>query len=187
MGSEVNIAVFESLFKEHYRFLSVVAFGVVKDGEAANDIVQNFYLDLWQRRKDITITHSFQSYATRAVKNLSISWLRKQKQFDLVDIQDYEEDIPAEAAADPEDFIRKEDIDSRVLKAVDLLPAARRQIFLAYVAEGLSYADIAQKYGISINTVKTQMKRAYTFLKAQVSDDKLGVILVAVILANTTK
>ena len=67
------------MFRQHYRFLCLVAFRIVRDQDAAEDIVQDFFLNLWQRRTEIPAIQSFQGYATRAVKNLSISFLRKQQ------------------------------------------------------------------------------------------------------------
>lgn len=67
------------MFRQHCRFLCLVAFRIVRDQDTAEDIVQDFLLNLWQRRTDVTSIDSFQAYATRAVKNLSISFLRKQQ------------------------------------------------------------------------------------------------------------
>jgi RNA polymerase sigma-70 factor (ECF subfamily) len=166
------------MFRQHYRFLCLVAFRIVKDQDAAEDIVQDFFLDLWQRRTAITSIVSFQAYATRAVKNGSISFLRKQQSLS---------NSPLSAVPDNTDPLEERDlaisgeaITSRVMDAVELLPAERKKIFLSYVIDKLSYAQIAEKNNISLNTVKTQMKRAYAFIREQLGDDVLGIILLSI-------
>lgn len=170
---------YELMFRQHYRFLCMVAFGIVKDQDAAEDIVQDFFLQLWQRRTEVTFVVSFQSYAARAVKNLSISHLRKQQtQFtqqpdaipDDLDLIDEQEDLRS-----------GETLTARVMELIQQLPAERKKIFLSYVVDRLSYAQIAEKNNISLNTVKTQMKKAYAFIRSQVTGDTLGLILLSIL------
>jgi RNA polymerase sigma-70 factor (ECF subfamily) len=179
MASALTIKEYEIMFRRHYKFLCVVAFGVVKDQDAAEDIVQDFFLQLWQRRTEVTFLISFQAYATRAVKNLSISWLRKQPT-----LSGQVEDVLADEASLPEEeemLLSTEDITAKVLEAAERLPPARKRIFLAFAIHRLSYAEIAEKNNISLNTVKTQMKKAYAFIRSQIADDTLGLILLSII------
>ena len=178
MASVFTIKEYEILFRQHYKFLCLVAFRIVKDQDAAEDIVQDFFLDLWQRRTEITSIISFQAYATRAVKNGSISFLRKQQPSSdelLSAIPDNTDPLGEKELA-----IAGQAITSRVMEAVELLPAERKKIFLSYVVDQLSYAQIAEKNNISLNTVKTQMKRAYAFIREQLGDDVLGIILLTI-------
>jgi RNA polymerase sigma-70 factor (family 1) len=178
MASVFTIKEYEILFRQHYRFLCLVAFRIVKDQDAAEDIVQDFFLDLWQRRTAITSILSFQAYATRAVKNGSISFLRKQPTWSnlpLNDVPDHTDPLEEKEVA-----ISGAAITSRVMDVVELLPAERKKIFLLYVVDKLSYAQIAEKNNISLNTVKTQMKRAYSFIREQLGDDALGILLLAI-------
>jgi RNA polymerase sigma-70 factor (ECF subfamily) len=160
----------------------MVAFGIVKDQDAAEDIVQDFFLNLWQRRAEMAAIISFQGYASRAVKNLSISHLRKQKQQTSSDEQ--LSAIPDETGTleDKELFLSGEAMTARVMEVVELLPTERKKIFLLHVIDRLSYAQIAESNDISVNTVKTQMKKAYAFIRAQVADDKLGLLLLSLLL-----
>jgi RNA polymerase sigma-70 factor (ECF subfamily) len=166
------------MFRQQYRFLCLVAFRILRDPDAAEDIVQDFFLNLWQRRSEITSIQSFQAYATRAVKNLSISFLRKQQ---LVSDEQLNA-IPDEANPLEEKELNNTNlfITSKVMEIVEQLPAERKKIFLSHVIDRLSYAQIAERNNISINTVKTQMKRAYAFVREQVAGDALGIILLAI-------
>jgi len=168
------------MFRRHYKFLCLVAFGIVKDEGTAEDIVQDFFLNLWQRRDEAAFIISFQGYATRAVKNLSISYLRKQQRLleEELDVLADGVDLLEEKGA----FISGEAITARVMEVVELLPAERKKIFLSHVVDRLSYAQIAEKNKISLNTVKTQMKKAYAFIRSRVADDALGLILLSILI-----
>lgn len=183
MAEYSDIASFENLFKKHYKFLVLVAYQMVKDEAAAEDIVQDFFINFWNRRNDIQIETSFQSYATRAVKNLSLSFLKK-----LPNAVELTEQTPLAIQTDyleeEEAFLLKETADEKVLGLVNLLPDERKKVFLQYVVDGLSYAAIAEANNISVNTVKTQMKRAYAFLKAKAAEDPLSVIFIAILLGK---
>ena len=57
------------------------------------------------------------------------------------------------------------------------LPESRKQIFISAIINGQSYAEIAETKGISINTVKTQMKRAYAFLRSEATENLLNIFI----------
>ena len=59
------------------------------------------------------------------------------------------------------------------------LPEGRRSIFMSFVVNGQSYSEIAENNGISVNTVKTQMKRAYAFLRKEATEDLLYLFVLA--------
>ncbi len=54
---------------------------------------------------------------------------------------------------------------SKVMKLLEQLPEIRRKIFISHVIDNNSYSEIAENQNISINTVKTQMKRSYSFIR----------------------
>jgi RNA polymerase sigma-70 factor (ECF subfamily) len=160
MSSHKDLKIFEDLYKEHFAYLSLVSFNITKDKDVAKDIAQDFFIYLWEKEEAINFTISFKAYATRAVKNLSLQHLEKNKTISLDTkkiILPKEEQLIFEKT--------EENSNSKIQTLVDKIPQARREIFVSHVVEGHSYAEIAEMYNISINTVKTQMKRAYAFLR----------------------
>lgn len=168
----ITIAQFEEVFHKHYKFLCLVSAQIVGDLDVAKDLVQEFYINFWKRRETVLLTVSFQSYAVRAVKNLCISYIRKQESTASKNIQLLEEE-GFDPIADAEIQFDKENLDSKVKASIEKLPKECKNIFILHNLEGLSYAQIAERNQISINTVKTQMKRAYAFLRAELSDQTL--------------
>jgi len=164
-GNVPDLAEFEILFRRNHKFLCLQAMDYVQDQFVAEDIVQDFFMDFWQRRHSIQLSSSFEAYARRAVKYKCIDYLRKnavaEKRNDLL------ASISAmENGADEQDQQEKDH--NRYLQIValmDSLPESRRNIFLMHAVERMSYAQIAEKQQISLNTVKTQLKRAYAALR----------------------
>lgn len=161
MSNNKDSITFEGLYKDHFAFLSLVAFNITKDKDVANDIVQDFFIYMWEREESIRLIVSFKAYATRAVKNLSLQHLDKTKTISLQDknliIPILEELTPFEKTDEKEQ--------NKIHTLIEKIPQARREIFTSHIVEGYSYAEISEMYNISINTVKTQMKRAYAFLR----------------------
>lgn len=184
MSVTLDITSFENLFKKHYKFLVIVAYQITKDDDAAKDIVQDFFINFWHRRHEVTIENSFQSYSTRAVKNLAITYLKKQPLSIELNDQVVTDHFQIDYLEEEEALKFKEEADQKVMSLVNLLPDERKKVFLQYVVDGLSYAAIAKANNISVNTVKTQMKRAYAFLKSKASEDPLAVIFIAVLLGK---
>lgn len=172
MSSHKDLKIFENLYKEHFAYLSLVSFNITKDKDVAKDVVQDFFIYLWEKEEAVNFTISFKAYATRAVKNLSLQHLEKSKTISL-DTKKIslpkEEQIVFEKA--------ETNKNPKIFNLVNKIPQARREIFMSHVVEGHSYAEIAEMHNISINTVKTQMKRAYAFLR---ESEKSSILITAI-------
>ena len=164
---QIDAMEMELLFKEHHALLCLVSFGIVKDQDLAKDIVQDFFISYWQRRSDVALTASFKTYAVRAVKNLSLLALKKSKKertmFNELVFNGHDEQKP----------LGRPENGQKVRELLNMLPESRKNIFVSYVIYGQSYSEIAKNNGISVNTVKTQMKRAYSFLRTEANPDML--------------
>jgi RNA polymerase sigma-70 factor (ECF subfamily) len=159
-----EVVSFEEQFKLHYGFLCTVAYYVVEDADAARDIVQDFFVYCWSKRDVIRITHDFKSYAVRAIRNASLNYLKKSAKISLEEIAVMEE----MAQYFPrEDNANEADRNVALWEAVARLPEQRHRIFLLNYRDGLKYREIAETLGISINTVKTQIKLALQFLRKE--------------------
>lgn len=173
MSSRKDLKIFEALYKEHFVFFSLVSFNIVKDKDAANDIVQDFFIYLWEKEELPDFTVSFKAYGAKAIKNLSLKYLEKNKTISLqnnkIVLPKSEEQMVFETT--------EENKKSGIQTLIEKIPQARREIFMSHVVEGLSYAEIAENHNISVNTVKTQMKRAYASLRESKNSSLLNFIL----------
>jgi RNA polymerase sigma-70 factor (ECF subfamily) len=154
---------FEELFRLHYSNLCITAYYVVANEEVAKDIVQDFFLYCWNKRNELQITN-FVSYASRSVRNAAINYVKRAGRISFE---------PPEALVErgeriPDEVYQPDESKNAALwAAISRLPEQRQRIFLMSNRDELKYKDIADKLGISINTVKTQIKIAYQFLRKE--------------------
>lgn len=153
-------------FKENYQTACLIVFRYVKDMDKSEDLVQDVFTALWERRESAGKCFNLKNYLFTAVKNHALNYIQREKR-DHVSISDIFNDISEE---DPADFYDKEEMAVKILHAIDELPTHCREIFnLAYQKE-LTYQEIADKLKISKNTVKTQMGIAYKSLRFKLSN-----------------
>ncbi|MBL7940897.1 MAG: RNA polymerase sigma-70 factor [Flavobacteriales bacterium] len=156
---------FEEVFRAHYRPLCAFAVQYLKDGDKAEDLVQDLFFRLWMDRERTKVTTSLKSYLFQAVRNRCLNAVKIQGRVrslveevdDRVDDDERTEDEHAERSA-------------RVNAAIELLPEERRKVFKLSRHEGLKYHEIAERLGISIKTVENQMGKALKTLREDLSD-----------------
>lgn len=160
-GKVIELEDVKKLFDQHYTALCEIAYRIVNDRDLAEDIVQEFFYEIWKKKTAIRLEGVFYHYASRAVKNAAISHHRNKKVQLTVVTDQMEEDLPEESGYDHgiDDHVKQ------IYAIAELMPGKRRKIFLLNNNENLKYADIALMLGISINTVKTQIKLAYQFIR----------------------
>jgi len=138
--------------------------------ELAQDIVQDFFINYWERRhQGIDAPDNFPAYARRAVRNLSIDALRRMQ------VVERKQALLEPNEAEDERFGEREETEAyqkrlqQIFELIDQLPAGQRAILKMHALEKLSYKQIAERQGISVNTVRTQLTRAYRSLRQSTS------------------
>ncbi len=159
------------LFKLYYLKLCSYAETFVKAPDLAEEIVQETFISLWENRVEIRVDHSFKSYIFRCVHNNCINFLKKsevlRRQTKVVaDEIIYHNEIALRNfnSAALDDLISRE-MEERLISVLNDLPPQARLIFVLSRNEHLSYSEIADTLHISVNTVKTHMKRTLSKLR----------------------
>ena len=149
----------DALFRLYYRPLCLYATRYLRDADDVEDIVQGAFVTFWEKSRNGQAPDSPKAYLYRIVHNRCIDALRKSGQETIVNLEHLQEDVPDEEVVD------RSFIWARLWTAIDRLPARRREILLLNKRDGLSYAQIAQKMGISESTVHNQLTKALHTLR----------------------
>ena len=153
---------FKILFEAYSEQLYLYAAGFLGDREEARDIVQDAFVYLWENRKKITYTGSLYSYLLRSVKNSCIDYKMHEKVKEkYIREMEYLQDEAEEVSDNFEELYK------RLQKVIDSLPPKCKEIFVLGCVEGYSYKEVATRLGVSVNTVKTQIKLAYKKVKSE--------------------
>lgn len=170
-----NIKSFELIFKGFYPRLCKYAYSLIKDYDLASDIVKDFFVKWWENREKIEIKQSLSGYLYRSVHNLAINHIkRSQSKLELISESDLENSFGDLSGNITQEFahhhLEMEEMEVVIGKAIDKLPDQCREIFILSRIEQLTHEEIAQKIGISANTVKVQIYRALIKLRTDLKD-----------------
>lgn len=173
-----NEKVFEQLFKNHYASLCGYAVKYVWDLDQAEEIVQDLFYNLWDKKSTLTINTSIEAYLFRAVRNACLNYLKHQK----VKRQHASDVIHSQSSEGKgnENPVETLELQDKIDKAIDSLPPERQKIFKLSRYEGLKYKEIADRLGISIKTVEVQMGKALKTLRENLTDYLVVFILIVV-------
>lgn len=162
-----DAGAWKELYRYFYGALCSYASRIVADDAIAEDIVQECFITIWKSEIIFTETKALSVYLYRSVHNNSLKYLR-DKNTDALRMQQWNNDQENVEEADFYPAVEEEMI-RKLRVAISKLPEQRQAILLLSI-EGLTVQEIADQLQISINTVKTQKKRAYAFLKEDLKD-----------------
>lgn len=154
-----------SLFREYYVALCSYARRYVGRKDVAEEIVSDTFLKIWENKETLRINTSVKSYLFQAVCNNSLYYLRKLKK-DLV-LDDFFQSTESEnigfafiAEDIDEQSLTMDNIHSKIVDAVNLLPEQQQRAFRLKRFEGKKNKEVAEIMGLSIKTVEMHLSKA---------------------------
>jgi RNA polymerase sigma-70 factor (ECF subfamily) len=159
----------EKAFKEFYHLqffkLYQFAYSFVHSKEISEEIANDVFVGLWQKKNTISTINNIQVYLYVSVKNASLNYLRKNNLSLPASIDDLSVDhFPL--VADPELLLSQRELQQQIREAIEQLPPRCRLIFKLVKEDGLSYKEVAAILEISIKTVDSQLCLALKKLAA---------------------
>jgi RNA polymerase sigma-70 factor (ECF subfamily) len=155
---------FEAFFKQHFPSLCTycqVKFGF--DIDEGKEVVHTAFVKLWESRQALSGDVQVKAYIYKIISNLSLDKLRHKK------VKQKHERFLLESRREADlncfDIVDLKCLAADINQAVAGLPDQMRRIFELSRHEGLKYAEISTRLGISVKTVETQMSRALVKLR----------------------
>jgi RNA polymerase sigma-70 factor (ECF subfamily) len=168
MGQSLGKTGFERLFRDEFKGLVLFAILYVKDYETAREIVQEAFLNLWDKRETIDPSKPVKTYLSTSVRNRSLNFLRDNRKFDAGLLG--REHLYPEASYEQPDRLVTAELKEKIDLAINELPLKCREIFLLNRNEHLKYQEVADRLQISVKTVETQMSKALQHLRLRLRD-----------------
>lgn len=138
--------------------------------DSAEEVVQDVFVNLWEKRFTLVVNSSLRAYLFTAVRNQSLNYLKHLQVIneynsyysDMLNDAGYYYSLSQETGAS---LLMASELEKKIEEAVDSLPKECRRIFLLSRHDGLKNQEIADELGISVNTVQKQMSIALGRLK----------------------
>ena len=171
-------AAFEQLFKTHFRGLHAYAVTILKDEVAGEEIVQNVFYKLWEKRELVEIESSPKAYLYKAVYHDCLNYIKHKKVRSAHAMH-----VVRHSSGQVENAsgkVLQGELKKHIHAAMGELPEQCRTIFQLSRFEGLKYQEIADEMGLSVKTIENQMGKALRLLRQKLVEF-LPVILLSLI------
>ena len=165
---------FRQVFDSYFNALCAFGYNYIREAAAVEDLVQEAFISLWEKHRDFDNINALQSFLYTTVRNKCLNHLKHQL------VRKKNEDALI-SELESEHYFQGKVIEEEVFNQLRLeiinLPDSAQKIMLLAL-NGLSNPEIAAELNISVNTVKTQKKIAYSKLK-----DRLSPVLQTILLS----
>ncbi len=162
-----NEKVFESVFKEYFKALTIYAKGYVQDLDTAKDITQETFIKLYEKRDELVIHTSLKSFLYTTIRNRCLDYIKLHKIH-----QQHKNSILYQSSISVEeedtDRIRYAELKEKIHKAIKTLPTQNQKIFMLSRFNGKSNQEIAEELNLSKRTVETHISNAIKKIRVSV-------------------
>jgi RNA polymerase sigma-70 factor (family 1) len=158
----------KQLYEHYSSSLLQLAYAIVRSKEMAEEVVEDVFIKVWQKRSAIRSLDHFPFYLYTMTKNGSRSYLRKFGHKRLIDLDDVS--LPFyQISITPEDLMISGEAIQRINIAINELPTKCRLIFKLVKEDGLKYREVADLLQVNLKTVENQvgiaLKRIHSAIK----------------------
>ncbi|SDL10777.1 RNA polymerase sigma-70 factor, ECF subfamily [Pedobacter sp. ok626] len=167
---------FAELYRRHWRSLLDSAYQRLKSVESAEEIVQDIFVSLFLRRKELVIQSSLEVYLKSALRYsiLNIYRTHRVKEQYVGSLRPEYQNKPET----PDSILETKELREKIMLAAAKMPDKCREVFMLSRFDQLSQRDIAIKLDISVSTVKKHMTKAMSIIRAEIGDQQLDLILI---------
>lgn len=159
---------FELMFRTYYQPLCNYAYSTVKDMDDAEEIVQNAFFHIWDKRAALEVRTSMRSYLYRAVHNDCLNKIKHGKVKRMY--AEHQLATGSNVAEDSSKQLQGKELSTLIHKAIETLPEQCGHVFKLSRFENMKYSEIAAHLDISVKTVENHMGKALRILREQLKD-----------------
>ncbi len=154
-------------FKKRYiplgRMMFAEALRILGDAADAEDVVQDIFVRLWERREALSEVGNVRAYTLAMVRNRCLSLVSAPATAELSEV--------VEAAPDGSESLDRRDRVDRIMGLIESLPDKQRLVITMHDVEGCPYSEIESSTGLSADNVRQLLSRARRFIRSHFSKD----------------
>ena len=171
---DLEAGSFEMLFRELYEPLCRYGRGIVEDDTVCEDIVEDAFVYLWDNRETLVVNTSVKNYLYATVRHSALRYLKRQlvQETHAPRLSEFITYLQ-ETEYSEEETLQLEEAEG----ILSSLPEQCRKVFWMNCVENKRYKEVAEELDITVNTVKTHMTRALKFLRDELQEDLIMLLL----------
>lgn len=159
-----NEGALRQIFDRHYPLLLSDIYRLIPDESTCQDLAQELFVDLWNKRESLDIHTSLRAYLRRAAVNKALNHIKATRRMQWEDTDDLGQ-LADTSSADSLQKEKQESLEDALHAAIGGLPEKCRVVFNLSRFEQLSHREIAEKLGISVKTIENQITKAMKMLR----------------------
>ncbi len=175
-----KINVFETAFGRYYEELFLFCLKKVYSDDTAKDIVQETFIALWDNLDTLATEPEIKPYLYGVMRKKVLMQYRRSAVHLRYAVSTTGKDVEGET---PGDLILTKELENVIAGEVNKMPARMQEIYLLKKESNHSIKEIAEKLGISEQTVKNQLQNAYGRLRIRINDYNSPVIVVGFVMS----
>jgi RNA polymerase sigma-70 factor (ECF subfamily) len=161
-------SAFGTIFTKYYQDLVRFSIRFTRNPDAAEELVQDVFVKLWENRNSLVISTSLKSFLLKAVQNRSLDHLR----FESIRNKYVSKTLETLILSDneTENQVLHSELEEHFLKVLANLPEPYVEVYRMSRNELMTYTEIAQKIGVSVRTVEVRMAKALHIIRLELKD-----------------
>ncbi len=177
----------EMLFSIYFPRLNSFARNVVKDDVISQDIVQEVFVKVWEKRYEI-VTINLEAFLFRLVRNRCIDYIKylkvvNNRMQEIEKASKYEELYRIDFIGDEPYVLIEQELKQKIEQTIESLPERCREVFILSRINGLKNREIADRLNINIKNVERHLSRALQSFKVNFSEE-FPIALIILIIKN---
>jgi RNA polymerase sigma-70 factor (ECF subfamily) len=156
----------ELIFRQYYNIVCQKIYRIIPDHTITEDIAQEIFIELWNKRSSLEITKSISAYLNKMAVSRSLNYIRDQKKHRhsgedaLQSVKNKQSDIQS--------IMQAEELADKIKLSIESLPERCRRVFILSRYEKMSHREISEKLGISTKTVENQITKALNVMRQSI-------------------
>ncbi len=175
MTEEEIYRAFQSVFEKYYAALCKYSFSIIKEQEASEDLVQEVFMKVWEKNRELILSEGIRFYLFTAVRNNSFNFLKAKRRTPVIPFEQQDYQL---TERDTQEYEAQQHNYRQLLEqGIDRLPPRCKDVFLLSRFGKFSYQEIANNLGVSIKTVENQIGKALKILRSVAKVAKLFLLI----------
>jgi RNA polymerase sigma-70 factor (ECF subfamily) len=150
-----DMQAYQQLYKILHKPLIRFATSMIDSKEVAEEIFSDLMLKIWHMEEKLAAIENLNVYLFRSIRNASLNYLQKNNRVRLVELNDGVNDKAGTGFL--QDEVLRNEFQSHLLHAVEALPPRCKMVYLLIKEEGMTYRQVSDVLGITVNTIEGHM------------------------------